>query len=53
MERCNDGVEDQGAEEALWGVQTSNNQSSQFWKEPSHERAALPFSAFSHVRKVG
>jgi hypothetical protein len=34
-ERCSDGVEDQGAEEALWGMEPSN-QSSPFWKEPSH-----------------
>jgi len=37
MERCSDGVEDQGAEEALWG---KRELSRQFWK-PSPVRAAL------------
>jgi hypothetical protein len=38
MERCSDGVGDQGAEEALWGMRV--NQVS-FGKERSHVRAAL------------
>jgi hypothetical protein len=36
MERCSDGVEDQGAEDALRGMKTSKRQPSQFWKEPPH-----------------
>jgi hypothetical protein len=36
MERCSDGVEDQGAEEALRGMKNSRIDQVSFWKEPSH-----------------
>jgi len=45
MERCSDGGEDQGAEEALWGRRRRRIITSVLERAVSRERAALSFSA--------
>jgi hypothetical protein len=44
MERCSDGGEDQGAEEAFMGQKKANNHDVSFGKSRL-ARVALPFSA--------
>jgi hypothetical protein len=51
IERCSHGVEDQGAEEALWGMKKSRIDQVSFGKSRL-TRAALPFSAPSLYRPV-
>ena len=45
-----DGGEDQGAEEAFWGIDEGEESSRQFWEKSRLARAALPFAVLGGMR---